>query len=278
MKKQLSCLLLVSSAAACGLRLMQMRFGFEAETGLPVRGSVWGLGLAAALAVLALVWLLAVRPFPAKDTPTVAQAFPMTGRKAVLALLAAGLLLVAVSGMVWVVTALRPAPLVMAADGTLSPAALPGGITPSTMLFLGAVTLVMGLSLLPAVAASLAGREPSPGCSGTLLLVAPVCLVVRLVLVYRIHSVEPAVSRYAVELLAMVCLTMAFYRLSAFGCGVGGSRRFLRYAGWAVMLSLATLADGHGLADTLFYLGTALTLLGLILSRLGAAAPVGDPG
>lgn len=277
MKKQLSCLLLVSSGAAFFVRLMQMLFGFEAETDLPLRGSVWGLLVPAVLAVLAIVWWLAVRRLPAKDSPTLAQAFPMT--KNGLLLPVAGSLLLGLSGLVWLATGLLPATAnAMTADGTLVTMVVTSTIPPATMVLLGILGLLLALVLFLAAVACRVPRKPEGRTfPGALLLAAPVCLVVRVVLIYRIHSVDPSLSHYAVELLAMVCLTVAFYRLSAFGCGVGGTRSFLLYGGWAVMLSLATLSDGHSMPDLLFYLGGALTLLGLIQAQLTEAVPTDDP-
>lgn len=273
MKKRLSCLLLVSSGAAFFLRLMQMHFGFEPDTGLPVHGSLWGLLVPVVLAILAVVWWMAVRPLPAKDSPALPQDFPMTKQHLFLPI--AGVALVALSGLAWLAFGLLPSTAnAVAEDGTLISVTVTSPIPVSTMVILGALSLVMALTLFPAVAAcQVPKKAESRAFRGTLLLAAPVCLVVRLVLIYRIHSVDPSVSHYAVELLAMVCLTMAFYRLSAFGCGAGNTRRFLLYAGWAVVLSIATLADGHSLPDMLLYLGAALTLLGLLLARLCEPGP-----
>ena len=96
-----------------------------------------------------------------------------------------------------------------------------------------------------------------------------------LVLVYRVDSVDPALEAYYVELLALVFLTLGFYRLSSFAFGAGRTRRFALYTGAAVVLSLAALTDGAaGISSTLLYLGGALTLLGFLLLRL--CRPAGD--
>lgn len=277
MKKRLSCLLLASSGIALLLRLMQMLFGFEPETDLPIRGSIWGLLVPAVLMLLAVVWWAAVRPLPAKDGPALSQAFPMT--KQALLLPVAGILLLGLSGFAWLAFGLLPATAnAIAEDGTMIAVVVSSTVPTSTMLLLGALSLIMCLTLFPAVAAcQVPKKTESRAFCGTLLLAAPVCLVVRVVLIYRIHSVDPTLSHYAVELLAMVCLAIAFYRLSAFGCGAGSTRPFLLYAGWAVTLSLATLADGHSLPDVLFYLGGAMTLLGLVQAKLHKPVPADDP-
>ena len=94
-------------------------------------------------------------------------------------------------------------------------------------------------------------------------------LVVRLVLTYRIDSVNPSLSMYYVELLAMVFLTLAFYRLSSFAFEAGRTRRFGLYTGAAVVLCLASLADGSAyLSSLLLHVGGALTLMGFLLLRI----------
>ena len=99
-----------------------------------------------------------------------------------------------------------------------------------------------------------------------------VCLVVRLVLVYRQDSANPVLAAYWVELLALVLVILALYRLSAFAYGAGRTRRFTLYAVPAILLCLAALADG-GLSSLLFNGGAALTLTGFLLQRLAALAP-----
>ena len=69
-----------------------------------------------------------------------------------------------------------------------------------------------------------------------MLLVPVVCPVIRLVLVYRVDSIDPVLSDYYLELLALVFLTLGFYRLSSFAFGAGRTDRFALYAGLAVVL------------------------------------------
>ena len=47
-------LALVGGAAAFVLRALQNRTGFEAATGLPISGNLWGMALMAVLVVLAV--------------------------------------------------------------------------------------------------------------------------------------------------------------------------------------------------------------------------------
>ena len=101
------------------------------------------------------------------------------------------------------------------------------------------------------------------------------CLVVRLVLTYRAVSVDPSLADYYPELLAVVFLTLAFYRLSSFAFRAGRTRRFALYAALAIAFCLAALADRPDPARLLFYLGGALTLFGFLLQRAAALAAPG---
>ena len=137
------------------------------------------------------------------------------------------------------------------------------------LLLMGLLSLASAAGLFLAVVSCRPreGRKPVPAAA---LLSAPAALVVRLVLTYRIDSVNPALGAYYVELLALVFLTLGFYRLSAFAVQAGRTRRFALYAVPAVVLSLAALAD-RSIANQsapLLYLGGALTLLGFLLLRL----------
>ena len=288
MKKQifLPVVLLVSSIAAFVLRLLQNQYGFEPDTGLPVPGSPFGLLLPLLLAVLTVVWFLLCRKLPAEFEP--GPAFPEAFRtdRSGLLLPIAGVFLLAASGILDVVLSLLSNGSfqdAMTADGMTSVIVmystdvLPAGLTPRAVLLLGVLTVLMAGSLFPAAAAcfrcgsrELSSEEPvSKGkpFPSNLLLVAPVCLVIRLVLIYRVNSIDPSLSVYYVELLALVFLTMAFYRLSSFAFFSGSTRRFAQYGGAAVVLTFATLADGHGLTTSLFYTGGFLVLLGFLGAR-----------
>ena len=84
-------------------------------------------------------------------------------------------------------------------------------------------------------------------------------------MVYRLDSVNPSLQQYYVTLLALVFLTLGFYRLSSFAFQAGRTRNFSLYTGLAVVCSLAALADGgYYLSSLVLYLGGALTLLGFL--------------
>lgn len=283
MKKQwmLPLTAVAGGAVSFVLRLVQMRTGFEPATGLPIPGSAAGTALAVLLAALAALLLLLARRLPNETEQ--GPAFPAdfaSGDTKLLALPVTGVFLMALSGLADIYEGLGLGSLLTqmaaaAAGGYGEPAMLPAGTTG----FSGRTQLLMGvLSILSAAGLffSLLACRPKEGAApkpfnGNLLLIAPVALVVRLVLTYRADSVNPALAAYYVELLALVFLTLGFYRLSSFAFRSGRTRRFALYAGAAVVLSAAALADGAPyLSSILLYAGGALALLGFLLLRLAA--------
>ena len=282
MKKHLilPALSVLGGAVAFLLRLLQNRTGFEPDTGLPIPGNVPGLALVVLLAVLAaalcvLVWKL---PKEADPGPAFPQDFATTDTR-LLTLPVMGVLLIALSGLLDLAggfgitlggPSLEDAYVLSAAMETYIPGP---AFSQKALLLMGLLSLASAGGLFLSVL-SCRPRE-SRAANGTLLLIAPAALVVRLVLVYRVDSVDPALEAYYVELLALVFLTLGFYRLSSFAFGAGRTRRFALYTGAAVVLSLAALTDGAaGISSTLLYLGGALTLLGFLLLRL--CRPAGD--
>lgn len=282
MKKHLilPALSVLGGTVAFLLRLLQNRTGFEPDTGLPIPGNVSGLALVVLLAVLAaalcvLVWKL---PKEADPGPAFPQDFATTDTR-LLTLPVMGVLLIALSGLLDLAggfgitlggPSLEDAYVLSAAMETYIPGP---AFSQKALLLMGLLSLASAGGLFLSVL-SCRPRE-GRAANGTLLLIAPAALVVRLVLVYRVDSVDPALEAYYVELLALVFLTLGFYRLSSFAFGAGRTRRFALYTGAAVVLSLAALTDGAaGISSTLLYLGGALTLLGFLLLRL--CRPAGD--
>ena len=283
MKKHLilPALSVLGGAVAFILRLLQNRTGFEPDTGLPISGNIPGLALVALLAVLAaalcvLVWKL---PKETDPGPAFPQNFTTTDTR-LLTLPVMGVLLIALSGLLDLAggfgislggPGLEDAYVLSAAMETYIPGP---AFSQKALLLMGLLSLVSAVGLFLAVL-SCRPREDRSTANGTALLVVPAALVIRLVLTYRVDSVNPALEAYYVELLALVFLTLGFYRLSAFAFGSGRTRRFALYAGAAVVLCLAALTDGAtGISSTLLYLGGALTLLGFLLLRL--CRPSGD--
>ena len=261
-------------AAAFVLHLLQKRTGFEAATGLPVPGHFAGYALAACFAALAAVLLLLTLRLPrdSGEGPGFPSGFK-TANAALLVLPVVGLLLLVLSGLADLYESLTSQNLLFqlkTAAGSFAAPEEAAGFAGKTQLLLGLLTLLGAAALLPA---ALACRDPESGeaqpFNGTLLLGLPVVLVVRLVLTYRMDSVDPSLAAYYVELLALVFLTLVFYRLSSFAFSAGRTRRFALYASLAVVFSLSAMADGGPhISSLLLYAGGAVTALGFLLLRI----------
>jgi len=267
----------VGGAAAFVLRLLQNRTGFEAETGLAIPGNLFGIALVILLVVLAAGMLVLARVWPGKGDG--APAFPadfITEDAKQLTLPVAGAFLIALAGLADVFEGLTSGNLLAQMRAAADPYGLAAAeaslFSSRVQLILGVLLLLTGAALLLSVIACRRKEGArSETCHPALLLVAPVVLVVRLVLTYRADSVNPSLAAYYVSLLALVFLTLAFYRFSSFAYECGDPRRFALYAGIAVVLSLASLADGGPhISSLLLCAGGAVFLLGFLLRMSGA--------
>lgn len=265
----------LGGAAAWVLRLLQNRTGFEADTGLPIPGDPATLALAALLVLLGIALFLTSRLLPAEKEPgPVLPRNFATDSAVLLTLPMCGVFLLGLSGLADLAEGLRMLPeggIVSsrhAIYGILRSGGL--GYSPRNQLLLGALSLAAAASLLPVLAGCRLWRTGSIHRAPASITLLPVAmLVVRLVLTYRIDSVNPSLSMYYVELLALVFLTLGFYRLSSFAFQAGQTRRFALYAGAAVILCAASLADGSVyLSSLLLYAGGGITMLGFLLLRL----------
>lgn len=261
----------LGGAAAWVLRLLQTRTGFEADTGLPIPGDPTGLALAALFAGLVLALVLTSRLYPAEEDP--GPALPVdfiTPGPGLLTVPMCGVFLIALSGLADLAESLG----ILTEIGSLSSHAIYGilregglGFTPKGQILLGALSLATAGALFWMLAGCRRADGPVPPAAVTLIPVGT--LVIRLVLTYRIDSVNPSLSMYYVELLALVSLTLGFYRLSSFAFQAGRTRRFSLYAGASAVLCAASLADGSAyLSSLLITAGGALTLMGFLLLRV----------
>lgn len=284
MKKEFSLPLasVLGGAAALVLRLLQLHTGFEAGTGLAIPGNPAGIALVVLLLLLAVLFCALTRYLPKEEDP--GPAFPAdfsTSDARLLTLPVMGVFLIAVSGLLDLAAAfgisvsLPPASPDVYEDAA---AVLTAGFSQKESLLLGILSLLTAAALFAAVTVCRKGGKQAPDgeskTSGSLLLLPPAALVIRLVLTYRLDSVNPVLAAYYVELLALVFLTLGFYRLSSFAYKAGRTRRFALYTSAAVVLCLAALADsGCTFPARLLYAGGAVTLLGFLLLRLLAPAP-----
>ena len=264
----------LGGAAACVLRLLQNSTGYEPDTGLPIPGNPAALALAVLLAGLAAVLAVTSRLLPAEEDPgPVLPRDFSTENAGLLSLPMGGVFLLALSGLADLAECASILPEGLAASrhaiyGILRAGGL--GYTPQGQLLLGVLTLAAAGSLFP-VLAGCRRREGGPRhkAPSAITLLPVAALVVRLVLTYRIDSVNPSLTMYYVELLALVFMTLGFYRLSSFVFQAGRTRRFGFYAAGSLVLCAASLADGSAyLSSLLLYAGGGLTLTGFLLLRI----------
>ena len=265
-QKSLTAVMLAGGVVALALRLWQQMSGFEADTGLAVPGHPAGTALAAVLGVVALALLMLRRKLPGeKDGRAFEQVFA-TESAARLTLVVMGVFLMAGAGALQVLFAVMGGGLesVIQGDGMVAVVWM-GSVSPRELLILGVMAVVSAVSLFPAVAACRHGKLNTGSFNGNCLLIPVICMVVRLVMLYRIDSVNPVLQAYYVELLAVVLAAMAFYQLAGFAFGQGAPRWYGLCSGLAVVLCMTTLGDAHDVSGTLFYAGCALSVLGFWL-------------
>lgn len=271
-------LAVLSGIAAFVLCLLQNQTGFEAGTGLPVPGSPMGLALIGLLAGTTLIFALLTMLLPKEiDSPDFLSAFSTTS-PALLMLPVAGILLMGLSGALDIASGLglfEQFATVITADGTFLSTIVVASesFSPTIHLFLGILSLLSAGSLFPVIAACRYKETEAFELNSTLLLIPPAVLVVRLVLTYRIYSVNPVLMAYYVELLALVFLTLGFYRLASFAFQSGRTKRFSLYAATSLPFCMAALANNSHPAASLLYLGGGVTLLGFLLLHSMQANP-----
>ena len=257
------------------LRWLQNASGFEASTGLPVAGHPAGVALVILLVVLAAVLVVFARRLPGESVYPRDFSAPVAQQ---VLLPVMGALLLGLSGVLD--AAALAVPELVSDDRAF---------TPVIRLIFAATALIPAAALFQAASVcrhaddlpeedveeesveeeeASGSAEEASDPAHAYLLAAPVCLVVRLVLTYRICSVNPSLEEYYIPLLALVMLIMAFYRLSGCAFRAGDTRRFAVYAAAAVVLCVASLADRAAISQVLFYTGGAMTLLGFLLLRM----------
>ena len=235
------------------LRLLQNRTGFEPDTGLPIPGSVPAILLPILLMAAAGILYLAVRRVLPKEMPELpfSRQFDLSNRTGLFSALAGGCIM-ALSGVLEIVDAMGGSAAAVSADGMeiVSVNTGAGG----SGLMIGALSVAAGVCLAAAVIACRKTDVPP-----LILLAVPVCLLARLILVYRLRSATPVLADYYLEILGLMFLILAAYRLSGFAVQAGRPRIFSFYAEVTAVLALSMLADGAA-PSALLTLGGALAL------------------
>ena len=242
-------------AAGFALRLLQNRTGFEPDTGLPIPGNSPAMALPALLVLAAAaVYLLACRCLPQKaEKRSFGELFRLEDKGGLSAVLAGGCIMAA-SGVLELLDTVGGSAAAVSADG-MEVVAVGAGIGGSGMA-IGVLSAAAGICLV--AGAILCRKEHT---QPLILLAVPVCLLVRLILVYRLRSTDPVLADYYLEILGLMFLILAVYRLSGFAVQMGRPRLFAFYAGVTAVLALTMLPDGVSSA-VLLMLGGALALTG----------------
>ena len=255
------------------LRLLQNRTGFEPDTGLPIPGNIPAMALPVLLALAAVaVYLLACRCLSQKaEEKSFEELFRLEDKGGLSAVLAGGCIMAA-SGVLELVNTVGASAAAVSADGMEVVAVGTG--TGGSGVAIGVLSAAAGICL--AAGAILCRKEHT---QPLILLAVPVCLLVRLILVYRLRSTDPVLADYYLEILGLMFLILAAYRLSGFAVQAGRPRLFALYAEVTVVLALAMLPDGASPA-VLLMLGGALALTGFqwMLRADAAVRPSHDNG
>lgn len=251
-------LAVAGGVAAFALRLVQNSTGFEADTGLAVPGNFAGIALPVLFLALAAAFFLLSRKVPKSVGDAAFTAvFPFSDAAALM-LPIMGIFLIALSG---------------AADAAMGLQILPGAMFGGRIqLLLGVLSIAGAVGLfLAAAACRRTDREFPP----VALLPVIVMLVVRLVVTYRSVSTDPTLAAYYVELMALVFLTLSFFRLAGFAFADAAPRRFRFYAPMAVVFSMAAIAEIRSipLSSLALYVGGGLTVLGFLAASHFQDAP-----
>ena len=218
-------------------RWVQTLNGFEAETGLPVRG-------AGSAALVTVYFLLAAVLFAVMAALYRGRYRLLKTAEALRPATAAAGVLCRIAG---VLTAVICAVRLFTAGGERYPV--------MQRLFAGAG--ICGGGALYFVCAG--GKKHPAGRYAAPVLTLFLCLW--LVRSYKFNAEDPVVGHYAVEILALVFTILAWYALSAFYYDRAKPARAMFTLELAVFLDIATLADGHGILTSALYVIQCAALL-----------------
>ncbi|MBE6962337.1 MAG: hypothetical protein E7445_07790 [Ruminococcaceae bacterium] len=267
MKKHLSATLLtvIGGIACLTLRLLQNRYGFEPDTGLPISGSLYSVLLPTTLLLLAAAILLFCRQLPGEKE---LSAHPFSALfdarcTAALMLVVGGVLLWCLSGLAGLLS--HGELYTSTALGLFYPVS---AITRRMNTLLSALLIPAALCFLPAIVSIRRGEGRQ--INGNLLLLPVIYLILQLTISFREMSINASQQVYYIELLARIFLTLSLYHLSSFAFRCGNTRRFTLYCIPAAILCITALADTATLGDRLFFCGGGALTLGFLMLQLSA--------
>ena len=237
-----SLLTLCLGAAGMSLRLLQNMTGFEPGTGLPIPGSIPGILLPVLLVLSAVILFQMNSKLPKGPVEVpLSQLLNWNDKGGLFAILAGGCVM-ALSGVLEIANAFGRTAAAVSADGMEIVTVSAG--TGRSGVVMGLLSVAAGICLL----AGMAICRKTPDTEPQILLAVPVLLLARLIFAYRLYSVDPVLANYYLELLGLMLLILASYRLSGFAVQAGGPRMFGFYADLTAILAVTLLADGHSAA------------------------------
>lgn len=244
----------VLAAFGAFFRWVQNQVSFEAETGLAVPGSVWPYLVAVWIAVAAVV--LGVQCLRLKNQQrmhqpeTFAEAFGGARRIAGVAS--------------WILGAL------MAAGGLILFVTIPEAELQRPLLHVLAVLAIAVGVTFPMQLHSAAEREAS-AATAVVAALPIVLFAFWLIVSYKMNIINPTVSAYAVEILALCAATIGFYQIAGFAFGRPKAVKSVFWSQFAAFLCLMTLSDSrYAGAHCIFAAAAGMLLLQSWLVVAGA--------
>lgn len=233
------CCTAVLSAFGIFFRWLQNQACFEAETGLAVHGSIWPYVVALMIAVAAAV--LAVVCFRVKNQPHTSfpDSLPAAFAASKRARAVGGVLLGAMLalGGLWL----------LLSSGALS--------EPGLQRVLAVLAVVTGVVFARQMLAP--GERENDAGALVCASMPMVLLVFWLIVSYKVNIINPTISAYAVEILALCAALIAFYELAGFVYGRPKAVKSIFWSQFAAFLCITALPDDRAGAQQLMLVAIA---------------------
>ena len=216
----------VLAAFGAFFRWLQNQVSFEKDTGLAVPGSAWPYLVAAWIAVAAVV--LGVQCLRLKNQQRMHQ--PETFAE----------VFGAPSRIAWIAACVFGG--VMVLGGVILLVSVPVQELQRPLLrFLAVAAIAVGVTF-PMQLRGAAAQEPS---TGTVVIAAlPILLFAFwLIVSYKVNIINPTMSAYAVEILALCAALIAFYQLAGFAYGRPKAIKSIFWSQFAAFLCITALPD-----------------------------------
>lgn len=245
------------------IRWVQNTSAFEPETGLSIPHSFWNYGMAIFMVLCAAALIFLIRSLRGyKSLDSYPEAF--SGGKLICTISSfASLILMGAGGLLTFIGAARQR---LSVTGDMSSAVfdLIGGL----FAIAGAVALFIALRGINNAKAS-ARRAP--------FIIVVLFMCFRLINEYKTCASDPVIWHFAVRILAIAAVLLAFYYLAGFCFDSAKIWRTIYFSLLGVILNISTLADSVSAGYHLITVGLTLSLLTFSLLLLGNLTQNGDP-